>query len=142
MTEVTVPKDESTLTERQADVLRLYREGKSPTEIGKELDISSQGVHGHLRRLRAHGLIEGDTPKPPAAPRRARSNAVEPFDPADSIRAVVRTITAQLDALNAREADIDAEIARLQAEKKQIGATRKELDKLIPAGTGVPSETK
>jgi predicted ArsR family transcriptional regulator len=101
MTEVTVPKDESTLTERQADVLRLYREGKSPTEIGKELDISSQGVHGHLRRLRAHGLIEGDTPKPPAA-----------------------------------------EIARLQAEKKQIGATRKELDKLIPAGTGVPSETK
>jgi DNA-binding CsgD family transcriptional regulator len=44
--------DESDLTERQRDVLRLVREGKSPTEIGKELSISSQGVHGHMRRLR------------------------------------------------------------------------------------------
>jgi DNA-binding CsgD family transcriptional regulator len=47
------PTSEDELTERQRDVLRLVREGKNPTEIGKELEISSQGVHGHLRRLRA-----------------------------------------------------------------------------------------
>jgi FixJ family two-component response regulator len=83
-----VPTSEGELTERQRDVLRLVREGKNPTEIGKELEISSQGV--------------------------------------------------QRNELDRREEQIDAEIARLQDEKRAIGAARKELHKLIPAGSEAP----
>lgn len=133
-------KDESELTDRQRDVLRLHREGLSPTAIGKALDISSQGVHGHLRRLRGHGLIESvRAPAEPAGEKHVTRAAgaktrgpAAPFDPADTIRTVVRTITAQLEQLNTREAQIDEDIERLRAEKQQIAATRIELDKLIP----------
>jgi predicted transcriptional regulator len=124
--------DESDLTERQRDVLRLVREGKSPTEIGKELSISSQGVHGHMRRLREHGLIPAlkPTARKPAAKPSAAPN--ERFDPAQSLRIVVGTITAQLDELDAREQAIDAEIAALNAEKQAIENARTELQKLVP----------
>jgi predicted ArsR family transcriptional regulator len=139
-----VPTSEGELTERKRDVLRLVREGKNPTEIGKELEISSQGVHGHLRRLRTHGLIEEGqlatakpaARKPRAAP--ATSNARPSFDPASTIRVVVQAINEQRNELDRREEQIDAEIARLQDEKRAIGAARKELHKLIPAGSEAP----
>lgn len=130
MSEPTATAD---LTERQADVLRLTREGKSPTEIGRELEITSQGVHGHLRKLRELGLVE-----PLAAPKRAARrptgarDVTVPFDPQDTIRAVVQEITDQLDALNAREQEVDATIADLKDEKRRIGLARTELQKLVP----------
>jgi hypothetical protein len=133
------PTSEDELTERQRDVLRLVREGKNPTEIGKELEISSQGVHGHLRRLRAHGLIEGDAaPATAAAPkpsRRPSARNATPFDPASTIRVVVQAIATQLSELDRREETVDAEIARLGDEKKAIGAARKELQNLVPPGS-------
>ena len=36
------------LTKQQAVVLPLHRRGRTPTEIGRHLGISSQAVHGHL----------------------------------------------------------------------------------------------
>jgi predicted ArsR family transcriptional regulator len=129
-----VPTSEDELTDRQRDVLRLHREGKNPTEIGKELDISSQGVHGHLRRLRAHGLIEeleAAAPKSKRAPSKPRDG--RSFDPADTIRTVVRTITAQLEELSTRETEIDAAIAQLRDEKKAIAKAREQLTTLMPA---------
>jgi DNA-binding MarR family transcriptional regulator len=124
----TMPTPESELTERQRDVLRLHREGKNPTEIGRELDISSQGVHGHLRRLRGHGLIESEA-RPAAAKRR---DARQAFDPASTIAAVQQAIAAQRAQLDSREAEIDGQIEQLRAEKRAIGEARKELDKLTP----------
>lgn len=138
---MTIPPDEaqriSELTERQQAVLRLHREGKGPTEIGRELDISSQAVHGHYRRLRAHGLIEETSPRVPATRQRPGSarparNGAEPFDPASTIRVVVQTITAQIGELNSREQEIDDEVERLKGEKKAIAKARAELEKLIP----------
>jgi predicted ArsR family transcriptional regulator len=138
-----VPTSEDELTERQRDVLRLVREGKNPTEIGKELEISSQGVHGHLRRLRTHGLIEEGqlaTAKPAARKPRAApaTNARPSFDPASTIRVVVQAIKEQRNELDRREEEIDAEIARLQDEKRAIGAARQELHKLTPDGSEAP----
>lgn len=136
------PTDESELTDRQKDVLRLVKAGKNPTEIGRELGISSQGVHGHLRRLRGHGLIEAEAPAPAAkaAARRGGkpANGRQSFDPASTIAAVQQAITEQRAQLDNREAEIDAEIETLKAEKKAIGDARKELAKLTPA---VSSET-
>jgi DNA-binding Lrp family transcriptional regulator len=125
------PTPESELTERQRDVLRLQREGKTPTEIGNELGISSQGVHGHLRRLRDHGLIERGAAKP-AKPRDARAPGPRRFDPASTIAAVQQTIATQRAELDTREAEIDAQIEQLREEKRAIEAARKELDKLTP----------
>jgi predicted transcriptional regulator len=127
--------EDEQITTRQRDVLRLHQEGKNPTAIGKELGISSQGVHGHLRRLSAKGLIEGEAASAKRVTRAAgakTSGPPAPFDPADTIRTVVRTITAQLEQLNTREAEIDEEIERLRGEKKKIAKARNELDKLIP----------
>jgi DNA-binding MarR family transcriptional regulator len=138
--EPNVTDDVSDLTDRQRDVLRLHQEGKNPTEIGAALGITSQAVHGHYRRLRARGLIEGDAK--PAAERRvttarnARSRGpLAPFDPQDTVRVVVATITAQLDELNTRDEAVDAQIEALKVEKKAIAAARKELAALVPPGT-------
>lgn len=122
-----MPADD--LTDRQRDVLRLAKENKNPTEIGRELGISSQGVHGHLRRLRTKGLLPS-APAPtrrPEPPRDDRS-----FDPASTISVVVKAITDQLAQLDARETEVNAEIERLQTEKREIADARKELEKLRP----------
>jgi predicted ArsR family transcriptional regulator len=129
---VPTPETAVDLTDRQTDVLRLTREGKNPTEIGRELGISSQGVHGHLRKLREAGLVE-----PLAAPKRAPKRPAArdsgaPFDPQDTIRAVGQEITDQLDALASREQEIDATITELKDEKRRIGLARTELQKLVP----------
>jgi predicted ArsR family transcriptional regulator len=129
---VSTPETAVDLTDRQTDVLRLTREGKSPTEIGRELGISSQGVHGHLRRLREAGLVEPLTAPKRAAKRPAARDSGAAFDPQDTIRAVVQEITAQLDALDAREQQVDATIAELKDEKRRIALARTELQKLVP----------
>lgn len=40
------------------EVKRLYESGLSPREIAKVLDMSTQGVHWHLKRLREAGRLE------------------------------------------------------------------------------------
>lgn len=52
-----MPETHQAATERQTAVLEMHKAGLSPTEIGRELGITSQGVHGHLRRLRKRGLL-------------------------------------------------------------------------------------
>ncbi len=127
------------LTDRQRDVLKLHREGKGPTEIGAELDISSQGVSGHLRRLKAKGYIEDDTPaapKPKAKPKAAKPKADgEQFNPASTIQVVVETITVQLDALARREREINDEMSQLTAELNEIEKARAGLQTLMATTT-------
>lgn len=117
------------LTARQADVLRLTREGKNPTQIGEELGISSQGVHGHLRRLREKDLVPAANERTPrrAAPRVLRSK------PADAMAAVRATAAEQDRQLAARLDEIEGEQDALKAEKAAIVKTRKELEALLPA---------
>ena len=121
------------LTARQQDVLRLTQEGKNPTEIGRELGISSQGVHGHLRKLRQSGHLPSDANPARPRPRRASADGGRtPFNAAGTLAAVQATINEQHARLNAREEEIDGQITALRAEKAEIGKIRKELEKLAP----------
>lgn len=124
------PTDEAVLTDKQREVLTLVREGKNPTEIGAALGVTSQAVHGHLRRLRGHGLLPDEPTKPGRAASRARKNGI--FDPEDALAAVRSTIETQKAALNQREAQVRSEIEALTQELEQIEFTRKALDKYTP----------
>lgn len=114
--------EEPKLTDRQREVLRLAQEGKSPTEIGKELGISSQGVHGHMRRLAAHGLIERE-------PRRRADNG-RPIRPADSLETVRRTAKAEIATLKRRLEALDRDMAKLGEEREEIEAAIADLQKM------------
>jgi hypothetical protein len=125
------------LTDKQREVLELHNDGKSPTEIGKALGITSQAVHGHFRRLRASGLLpDTGAAKPAAAAKRPSRPAVpngrQTFDPGSAITAVKLAAAQQRRELDAREQQIDGEIDALKAEKKAIGEARRELNKLVP----------
>jgi FixJ family two-component response regulator len=92
------------LTERQGEVLNLVRAGRNPTEIGKELGISSQGVHGHIRRLRERGLLPeaGATTKPARPrPRATQNHKVSASSALEAVRTPVR---AQVEAMDVRQA--------------------------------------
>src|SRR5688500_8847872 len=104
----TTPSD---LTDRQRDVLELHRKGKNPTEIGKELGISSQGVHGHMRRLKQRGLIEDDGPKAGKKPKNGVTH-----DPSKALEAVQATINQQEQNLMDRLDEIAHEREQLDAE--------------------------
>lgn len=124
------------LTDKQREVLELHNDGKSPTEIGKALGITSQAVHGHFRRLRASGLVpDTGAAKPAAAKRPARitaPNGRQAFDPGSAINAVKLAAAQQRRELDAREQQIDGEIEALKADKKAIGEARRDLNKLVP----------
>jgi DNA-binding Lrp family transcriptional regulator len=112
-------------------VLRLHRAGKNPTEIGEELGISSQGVHGHFRRLRDRGLMEGktatSTPKPAATDR--------PVDAASALDAVRQAAATQRQQLVDRKAEIDREVKSLKKQDGEIDAAIAEIDAMLEPKT-------
>jgi DNA-binding MarR family transcriptional regulator len=125
-----VASEDDDLTDRQRDVLRLYREAKSPTEIGRALQISSQGVHGHLRRLRQKGLIEplqraprATTAEAAPSDERARQRLAASL----ALKTVHETIAQQEQLIDSRQAAIREQIAELQAEYEDLSASKREL---------------
>lgn len=123
------PLDE--LSERQREVLELHNAGKNPTQIGRELNIKSQAVHGHFRRLRDHGYdIEGPQPR---AARERKSGRSGPFDATDALAVVHRAATEGIASAENRQAEIDKEIAALKAERKKLDGTIAELRTHLPA---------
>lgn len=127
--------DDAGLTARQQEVLTLVREGKTPTEIGKALEISSQGVHGHLRRLAQRGLVTLEqSPSRTASTRTRRErNGSRKLNPSQALEAVHQAAREQATAVEARVAAIDVEIADLRDEKKQLGETLKQLQAHLPS---------
>lgn len=125
-----MPTDESQLTDKQREVLRLHREGKSPTEIGQAMGTTSQAVHGHFRRLRDHGLISGE----PTAPGRAaaRKRAQNGFDPSDALAAVIAAAEQGIAQAEARQRDIDLTLTSLGQERRELDKTIAELRKHLP----------
>lgn len=112
-----IPDD---LTERQRDVLRLHTEGKNPTDIGRELNISSQAVHGHMKRLRGKGLIAEENPKPTtSSPRRERGEPTT-IDPHAAIMAAMESIQQQVAQLESRLEAIAQERVGLNDEEASI----------------------
>jgi DNA-binding MarR family transcriptional regulator len=128
-----MPSDDelSRLTDKQREVLRLHNEGKNPTEIGKAMGTSSQAVHGHFRRLRAHGLIADEaTPSRVAAARRRTTNG---FDPGNALAAVIAAAEEGIAKAEQRKRDIDLLVMGLDEERRELDATIEELRKHLPA---------
>lgn len=127
------PTDESTLSERQREVLALVREGKNPTEIGNALEITSQAVHGHLRRLRGHGLLADEPTAPGRAAARRRRELNGRFDPDDALAAVRAAAERGIADAEARKVEIDVEIGRLKEEQAKLTDAVAELRKHVPS---------
>lgn len=114
------------LTERQQAVLALTQENKNPTEIGKELGISSQGVHGHLRKLRAAGLL------PELAGKKAADNGrSDTVTAAGAFREIQQSIARQQRDLATQLPRIDKAIEAKQDEIKALKRERSEAEKAI-----------
>ena len=109
------PTPEEQLTDRQREVLRLHREGKNPTEIGRLIGISSQGVHGHFRRLVEHGHLEPRS--------RGLSSGAARFDPDEPFANVLAAIAVELQRAEQRNCEIDEEIAGLAHERAELADT-------------------
>lgn len=129
---------ETQLSERQKQVLEGIQAKKTPAEIAKEMHISVNGVHGHIRRLRASGAL------PKAKPRKAvKAKATKKVKTASSTpkrkpssngrrkvsRARLNPVVAAMRKANAaaekRIAAIDAEVEKLSTERKELVEARK-----------------
>lgn len=114
-----MPKD--TPSPRAMEVLELHNAGKNPTEIGAALDISSQGVHGHLRRLRERGLIAGKA--------KAKDNARPEFSVATAFDEVRESIARQQRELDTHMAGIDRELETIEERKQALKKERVDAEK-------------
>lgn len=119
--------DESGLSEKQREVLTLVRDGKNPTDVGRAMGITSQAVHGHLRRLRSRGLL----PEGPAKSGRASAPS-NGFDPANALAAIHAAARQQVTEIEARMTAIDAQREALTAEKKTLASALTEVKKHLP----------
>lgn len=114
------------LTEKQRQVLELHNEGKNPTEIAEALGISSQGVHGHFRRLRSKGLM----PEEPGR-RRPTPNGRHPVSADDALEAVRETVRTQRQGLEDRKTAIATEIKALKTQDEEIDQALAALDAMV-----------
>lgn len=55
--------DESKLTKKQQQVVKLIREGKTPDHIARKMRITRNAVYGHIARMKRKG-ISLDLPEP------------------------------------------------------------------------------
>lgn len=114
------------LSERATQVLTLTKAGKNPTDIGAELGITSQAVHGHLRRLRDKDLLPPD----PKAKAKARTENGRPDFTVDTAFAEVRaSIARQRDDLDTYMVEVDRELERIEERKKELKKERAEAEK-------------
>lgn len=109
------------LSPRAQEVLELTQQGKNPTEVGAALGITSQGVHGHLRRLREKGLLP---PDPKAKGRKSDANGRPDFNVQTAFAEVRASIARQRDDLDTYVAGVNRELEALEERKK---ALKKEL---------------
>lgn len=111
---------------RAAEVLALTKEGKNPTEIGTQLGITSQAVHGHLRRLRDKGLLP---PDPRARGKAGTDNGRSEFSAAGAFREVRASIARQQQELDRHMAGLDRQLEELDRRKNEIKQERKDAEK-------------
>jgi predicted ArsR family transcriptional regulator len=117
---------DTNLSERAQQVLALTKDGKNPTEIGEQLGITSQGVHGHLRRLREKALLP---PDPKARTKAPANGPVRDFNAAVAFDEVRRSIERQRHGLDEHIAGIDRELERLEERKKALKKERTDAEK-------------
>jgi hypothetical protein len=66
-----------TLTAKQAEVFKLLAGGMKPSDVAKKMKISSSGVYGHIRKMRAHGVAIPGEAIPNAEQQAAEAHEIE-----------------------------------------------------------------
>lgn len=117
----------ATLPKRQQEVLEAHGRGLNPTQIGRELGITPQAVHGHLRKLKDRGLIEADEHEA-AAPVQGAAKS-----PAQFYEEALADLQHQIANVEARRREIAAQIEDLQAQDTEWERTHERLTALLPA---------
>lgn len=119
-------------TAKQAKVLGYVKEGKTPAEIAKRLRITTNGVYGHIRKLKAKGLIDGGDPAP------ASSNGSHPTASLEEVHLILAkakdTAAARVEAIQDRLTAIKATAEELANEREGL---EKEAAALIAATSNV-----
>lgn len=136
-------KDESTLTDRQREVLSLIREDKAPKEIAKQMGVGDGAIYEHMRVLRDKGFLpknrrrrssgnnngRSSTPAPQAATPVASSNGTGRVGKvvAETLRRAVQETDeaieaqkAEMSALSQRQHDLAQEVETLAEVKTDI----------------------
>lgn len=111
---------------RAAEVLALHKDGQNPTQIGQALGISSQAVHGHLRRLREKELLP---PDPKAKTKAAKDTNGRSFSAEAAFAEVRASIERQQRDLDTYIIDVDREIERLDDRKAELYVERENAEK-------------
>jgi DNA-binding CsgD family transcriptional regulator len=127
-TTATTPTNDPPLTEKQQQVLDLLAQDKTPTQIAEALNITSQGVHGHMQRLRRRGLIPGEAAPSQGARRNRGSRKAATsagITPTDAQR---QGLTARASELDQEIDDLKAEIDRRRTEKRGVEKAAKDLE--------------
>lgn len=117
------------LSPRQAEVLAMLKDDKTTGEIAAHMKITTQGVHGHIRRLRERGFL-------PATPARKAPTrkAVSIDDTLDPLRTVIERQREQLLRqdihLRNQTQELQQEIADLAKERDAIQVALERLETL------------
>lgn len=128
------------LTTKQALVLGMLRDGKSPKQIARKLKITVNGVYGHRRKIEAKGystdpIEEGTTDEPTNGKvataiatdviEKVRANVSEQIDLVDGR---LQAIEIRWKEIAAEQEKLESEGDRLNAEASMLSQTREKLE--------------
>lgn len=131
-------------SKKQQQVLGLIAEGQKPKDIAKRMKISVNGVYGHMRKLKAKGLLtedgqitdslDGVAAKATAKAKvKAATNGGTHGGTVDQVRSIVegtiKTIENRQGEASTRQKEISVEIARLREEDDALAHEQDTLDK-------------
>lgn len=90
-------------TRKQAQVLGHLKRGKTPAQIAKQMGISKNGVYGHIRKLKAAGLLDTNGGEEAAE---ASSNGHQPVG-YDTVAAIEKARAVGIERIQALEKTIE-----------------------------------
>ncbi len=96
-------------TPRQAEVLTLVQAGRNATQIARELGISRNAAYQHIGKLRKDGYL------PPRG-----GDADEELSVDGAVEQFKAQLMSQVQRLDARERQLDDELARIRVERDRV----------------------
>lgn len=126
---------EGTLTKKQQKVFDLLQQGLKPQAIATRMKISTNGVYGHMKRIREAGfeIPNGDNA---AANGAARAEALVQIDAL--VKDAIGTAEERMRAIDARRSELseerdklDSEDTALAKEEELLGVERDRLTEVV-----------
>lgn len=117
-------------TRKQQQVLDLLDQDKTATQIAKAMGITPNGVHGHIRRMRATGLLNKNGQRKASSNGRAVGAKAPTADQVSALASdALKKIDVRTEQIAARKSEIKSEFARLEAEDLTLDEEATQLQK-------------